>query len=248
MRPDPHTFPFVLKACTQLRELSLAKTIQSQSLKFGFSIDVFVCNNLIHMYCICSHIHDAYKVFDECPERDVVSYNVILDGLVKAGETKRAPQVFEEMPDRDSATWGTMLAGYAQTKHYDKCLDLYDQMLVLGIRPDNTSLVSVLSACARLGKLEKGKEVHDHIKRSKSQLDSFLCTALVDFYSKCGCLETAMEIFEATPDKTLFTWNAMLVGLAMHGHGSMLLGFFLENGEEQSQTRWRDLSRSSRGV
>ncbi|CAI9262779.1 unnamed protein product [Lactuca saligna] len=226
VRPDAHTFPFVLKACAQLRELSLAKTIQSQSLKFGFTTDVFVCNNLIHVYCHCGLIDDAYKVLDESAHRDVVSYNVILDGLVKAGETERARQVFEEMPTRDSATWGTMLSGYTQTKHYNECLDLYDQMLVLGIHPDNTSLVSVLSSCSRLGKLEKGKEVHDHIKRSKIQIDSFLCTALVDFYSKCGCIEIAMEIFEATSDKNLFTWNAMLVGLAINSHGKMLLNFF----------------------
>ncbi|KVI06131.1 Pentatricopeptide repeat-containing protein [Cynara cardunculus var. scolymus] len=127
--PDAHTFPFVLKACAQLRQLSLAKTIQSQSLKFG-------------------------------------------------------------------------------------------------IRPDNIALVSVLSACGRVGKLEKGTEIHNHIKQSKIQVDSFLCTALVDFYSKCGFIETARDIFEATPYKNLFTWNAMLVGLAMHGHGETLLSYF----------------------
>ncbi|KAF5758010.1 putative tetratricopeptide-like helical domain superfamily [Helianthus annuus] len=49
---------------------------------------------------------------------------------------------------RDAATWGMMLAGYAQTKHYNQCLSLYGQMLVLSVPRDNVSLVSVLSACA----------------------------------------------------------------------------------------------------
>ncbi|KAL8256840.1 hypothetical protein R6Q59_028881, partial [Mikania micrantha] len=226
--PDSHTFPFVLKACAQLNELSISRTIQSQCLKIGFLSDVFVCNNLVHVYCNCSRIDDAYKVFDESPERDVVSYNVILDGFVKAGEIECARQVFDEMPVsvRDATTWGTMLAGYAQTEHYDRCMDLYDQMIVLGVLHDNVSLVSVLSACARMGKLEKGKQVHDHIIHSRIQIDSFLCTALVDFYAKCGCIETARQIFEASPDKNLFTWNAMLVGLAMHGDGELLLSYF----------------------
>ncbi|KAI3777708.1 hypothetical protein L1987_47510 [Smallanthus sonchifolius] len=227
---DAHTFPFVLKACAQLNELKLTRTIQSQSLKLGFISDVFVCNNLVHVYCNCGRIGDAYKVFDESPERDVVSYNVILDGFIKGGEIGRARKVFDEMPVRvrDAATWGTMLAGYAQTKRYDECLDLYDQMLVLGVPHDNISLVSVLSACARMGKLEKGKQVHDCIKHSGTRIDSFLCTALVDFYAKCGCIETARGVFEAGTDKNLFTWNAMLVGLAMHGYGELLLGYFSE--------------------
>ncbi|KAI3671473.1 hypothetical protein L1987_87211 [Smallanthus sonchifolius] len=227
---DAHTFPFVLKACAQLNEVKLTRTIQSQSLKLGFISDVFVCNNLVHVYCNCGQIDDAYKVFDESPERDVVSYNVILDGFIKAGEIGHARKVFDEMPVRvrDAATWGTMLAGYAQTKQYDECLDLYDQMLVLGVPHDNVSLVYVLSACARMGKLEKGKQVHDCIKHSGIRIDSFLCAALVDFYAKCGCIETARGVFEASSDKNLFTWNAMLVGLAMHGYGELLLGYFSE--------------------
>ncbi|MFS8000711.1 putative tetratricopeptide-like helical domain superfamily [Helianthus anomalus] len=226
--PDAHTFPFVLKACAQSNELSVARTIQCQSLKHGFMSDVFVCNNLVHVYCNCGRIGDACKVFDESVERDVVSYNVILDGFVKGREIERARQVFDEMPVsvRDATTWGTMLAGYAQTKHYDRCLSLYDQMLVLSVPHDNVSIVSVLSACGRMGELEKGKQVHDRIRRSRIQIDSFLCTALVDFYAKCGSIETAQGIFEASPDKNLFTWNAMLVGLAMHGYGEMLLNYF----------------------
>ncbi|KAJ0440595.1 putative tetratricopeptide-like helical domain superfamily [Helianthus annuus] len=105
----------------------------------------------------------------------------------------------------DAATWGTMLAGYAQTKHYDQCFCLYDQMLVLSVPHDNVSLVSVLSACARMGELEKGIQVHDLITRSRIQIDSFLCTALVDLYAKSGRIETALGIFEASPDKNLFT-------------------------------------------
>ncbi|KAD2806126.1 hypothetical protein E3N88_39503 [Mikania micrantha] len=147
---------------------------------------------------------------------------------MRASGLPHLPFLFDEMlvGVRDAATWGTMLAGYAQTEHYDRCLDLYDQMIVLGVLHDNVSLVSVLSACARMGKLEKGKQVHDHIIHSRIQIDSFLCTALVDFYAKCGCIETARRIFEASPDKNIFTWNAMLVGLAMHGDGELLLSYF----------------------
>nr|XP_043617510.1 pentatricopeptide repeat-containing protein At5g61800 [Erigeron canadensis] len=228
IQPDTHTFPFVLKACAQLRRVSVGKTVHSQALKFGVLVDVFVCNNLVRVYCVCGCIGDAYKVFDESPERDVVSYNVILDGFVKAGDVEAARGVFERMDIgvRDAATWGTMLAGYAQMKQYDECLELYDRMICLRVRPDNISLVSVLSACGRLGKLEKGEEVHDYIIHSKIHVDSFLCTALVDFYAKCGSIETAMGIFEASNDKNLFTWNALLVGLAMHGHGETLLSYF----------------------
>ncbi|PWA34267.1 pentatricopeptide repeat (PPR) superfamily protein [Artemisia annua] len=227
--PDTHTFPFVLKAIAMMKNESLCKMVHTHLIKFGFlSWDVFVCNNLVHVYCVCGCVWDGCKVFDESGVRDVVTYNVVIDGLVKSGEIEHGRRVFDEMgiSVRDATTWGTMMAGYVQVKRFDDCLEIYDQMVELKVKPDNIALVAVLGACGRVGKLEKGKEVHEYIKRSKIRIDSFLCTALVDFYAKCGCIETAMGIFESSKDKNLFTWNAILVGFAMHGHGEMLLSYF----------------------
>lgn len=165
-------------------------------------------------------------MFDESSHRDVVSYNALLDAFVKAGEISRARQLFDEMPERDSISWGTVLAGYAQMNQCEEAIELFDQMLELKIRPDDICLVSALSACAQLGDLDRGSTIHDHIKRNRIRLSSFFLTALVDLYAKCGCIETAIKIFESSPDKNVFTWNAMLVGLAMHGHAHPSLDYF----------------------
>ncbi|MCD7458141.1 hypothetical protein HAX54_037406 [Datura stramonium] len=69
------------------------RTLHSQTLKFGFA-DVFVCNNLVHVYTASGSISDAHKVFDESSCRDVVSYNLIIDGYVKRGETGKARDAF----------------------------------------------------------------------------------------------------------------------------------------------------------
>ncbi|KAK9277977.1 hypothetical protein L1049_027534 [Liquidambar formosana] len=224
--PDSHTFPFVLKACSQLRSLSLAQTLHSLALKFGFTADLFVRNNLICVYSISDRVHDAYHVFYECSQRDVVSYNSLIDGFVKAGETGRARELFDSMPQRDAVSWGTLLAGYARMNQCKEAIELFDHMLASVFRPDNVALVSALSACAQLGELERGKTIHDYIRRNGIRLDAFLSTGLVDLYAKCGCIETAREIFESSLDKNLFTWNAMLVGLAMHGLGQLSLDYF----------------------
>ncbi|XAR50412.1 hypothetical protein NMG60_11004730 [Bertholletia excelsa] len=224
--PDAYTFPFALKACADFRSLSLAKTLQSQCFKFGFSADVFVANCLIRVYSVMGRIEGARQVFDESPYRDAVSYNGLIDGLVKAGDIERAHVLFEEMPMRDSVSWGTLVAGYARMKQFKEAIELFDHMLALEVLPDNIALVSALSACAQLGELEKGKQIHSYIEQNGIQIDAFLSTGLVDLYSKCGCIEIAREIFELSPEKSLFTWNAMLTGLALHGHGQLLLDHF----------------------
>ncbi|KAK3042463.1 hypothetical protein RJ639_000187 [Escallonia herrerae] len=224
--PDAHTFPFALKACAQLRSLSVGETLHCQSYKFGFALDVYVCNNLISVYCVHGHIHNAHQVFDESSYNDVVSYNAMIDGFVKAGETKQARELFDKMPVRDTVSWGTLLAGYTQMKQCKEAVELFDRMIELGLRPDNVALVSALSAYAQLGELEKGMKIRSFIERNRIRVDAFLLTGLVDLYAKCGCIETAREIFEISCEKNVFTWNAMLVGLAMNGHGQLLLDYF----------------------
>ncbi|KAL3512046.1 hypothetical protein ACH5RR_024763 [Cinchona calisaya] len=224
--PDTHTFPFALKACAQINSLSLAKTLHSQALKFGFLADIFVCNNLINVYCIGGDVHNAHNLFDESSYRDIVSYNSLIDGFVKAGETDKAKELFDQMARRDAVSWGTLLAGYAKMNQCKEAIELFDQMLVSEVKPDDVPLAAALSACAQLGELEKGKRIHDFILQNRIRMSVFLLTGLVDLYAKCGCIETARVIFESSREKNLYTWNAMLVGLAMHGHGKLLLDYF----------------------
>ncbi|KAJ4953377.1 hypothetical protein NE237_030209 [Protea cynaroides] len=224
--PDTHTFPFTLKACASINALCLGRTLHSQAIKFGVGSDLFVHNTLIHLYSNSNSMVDAYQLFNESADRDVVSYNILIDGFVKAGEIGRAREIFYSMPARDAVSWGTLLTGYAQMNQCKEAIELFDQMLDLGVKPDNIALVSTLSACAQIGALEQGKAIHNYIDRNRAGLDNFLATALVDMYAKCGCIGIAREIFESSPDKSLFTWNALVVGLAMHGEAELALEYF----------------------
>ncbi|GAV82795.1 PPR domain-containing protein/PPR_1 domain-containing protein [Cephalotus follicularis] len=224
--PDFHSFPFVLKACAQLRALSIAQALHSQAFKFGFVSDLFVFNSLVHVYSVSGGVSDAYRVFDESSHKDVVTYNALIDGFVKAGDIAQARKLFDEMPLRDSVSWATLVAGYAQTNQCKEAIEIFNQMIEFNFRPDNFALVCALSACAQLGELEQGKKIHHYVERNRIRVDSFLATGLVDMYAKCGCIETAIEIFHSSPDKNYFTWNAMLFGLAMHGHGQLSLEYF----------------------
>ncbi|KAL6175140.1 hypothetical protein ACLB2K_051783 [Fragaria x ananassa] len=226
--PDFHTFPFALKACAHLAPSSfpISQALHSQALKFGFASHSFVANTLIHVYSVCHNLDNARRVFDESPHKDLVTYNAMLDTFVKGGEMDRAREVFDEMPERDSVSWGTVLAGYAQTSRCKEAIELFGEMMESEIRPDDICLVSALSACAQLGDLERGRSIHDYVKRNRTGLSSYFLTALVDLYAKCGCIETALKIFESSSGKNVFTWNAMLVGLAMHGHADLSMEYF----------------------
>ncbi|KAK0600500.1 hypothetical protein LWI29_015569 [Acer saccharum] len=137
-------------------------------------------------------------------------------------------KVFDEMPMRNNVTWNAMINGYcSQSKKAKDCAFeaalLFKDMLVdvCGVKPTDTTMVCVLSASSQLGVLEIGACVHGYIQKTiyMPENDLFIGTGLVDVYSKCGCLDSALSIFQRMRDKNVLTWTAMVAGLAIHGRG-----------------------------
>jgi pentatricopeptide repeat protein len=44
-------------------------------------------------------------------------------------------------------------------------------------------------------------------------------SSLVDMLANCGSMEDAWRVFNKMPSQNVITWNALLGGCAMHGHG-----------------------------
>ncbi|KAG5522363.1 hypothetical protein RHGRI_034520 [Rhododendron griersonianum] len=196
--PDKHTFPFVLKACAYLFCLSEGKQTHAQALKLGFDSDVYVNNSLIHFYGSCGCLDCAREVFEKMPERSVVSWNVMIDGLVQAGEFESALKLFDEMqrssfePDR-----------YSLQSVVNACAGLGALALGMWVH------AYVVRKC--------GSDVGDGV---------LLNSSLVEMYCKCGSLEIAEQVFERMRKRDVSSWNSMILGLAMHGQAEAALDYF----------------------
>lgn len=228
--PTRHTLPLAVSAAssTGRRHLRLALSLHAVAVARNLLPFPHVANALVSLYARRALPDAARRVFEEMPPSapDVVSYNALVHAYVNAGRVAVAREVFEQMPVRDATSWGTVIAGCAKAGRLEEAVGLFDRMREEGFRPDSVALVAVLSCCAQLGALSKGQEVHEYIKLSRTHPNVFLSTGLVDLYAKCGCVEEAREVFEACRDRNVFTWNALIVGLAMHGHGTVALEYF----------------------
>lgn len=73
-----------------------------------------------------------------------------------------------------------------------------------------------------------GRGAHALSLKTGLELTPFLATALISMYSKCGSIDSATLLFQQTPEntKSLHVWNAILYGLASHGHGNDALRLF----------------------
>lgn len=193
---DSFTFCFLIKISSQLADVGFGKQLHCSVLKHRFGFNNFVCNNLVHMYVLFKEIGAARMVFDEIPERDLVSWNAIIDGYVNCGQYKEA-------------------------------LMMFTRLMRCGFRPDEVTLVRALSACAELGELEFGRWIHFGIDNSPNlQKTVSIFNSLIHMYTKCGAIDTAIEVFNNMTDRNIVSWNSIILGLALHGQATEALRFF----------------------
>ncbi|XP_058102710.1 pentatricopeptide repeat-containing protein At1g11290, chloroplastic-like [Magnolia sinica] len=95
--PDNFTFPFVFKACANLRDVEEGEKIHADAAEFGYEFDIFVGNSAVSMYGKCGRFETAREVFDKMPERNVVSWSVMIAAYVESGCFEDAMGLFWRM-------------------------------------------------------------------------------------------------------------------------------------------------------
>ncbi|KAH0452920.1 hypothetical protein IEQ34_017244 [Dendrobium chrysotoxum] len=83
---------------------------------------------------------------------ELISWDVISwTGLANLGQVDQARELFNRMPERDIISWTVMIDGYMKANHFKEVLEIFREMQDVSVRPDEFTMVSVLTAWANLG-------------------------------------------------------------------------------------------------
>jgi hypothetical protein len=100
-------------------------------------------------------------VFEGIPERNIVTWNAMLNGYVKAGMMDLAEELLWRTPERDVVSWLTIIDGYIRSDLVSNALKVYIHMLGEVDTNDNEALlVDLLKACTRHLALMEGQQFH----------------------------------------------------------------------------------------
>ncbi|KAL8475758.1 hypothetical protein ACS0TY_028426 [Phlomoides rotata] len=183
-------------------------------------------NAILDGYVKSGEMSTAFEIFQSLPSRDVVSWSTIISGYAKMGDIEMAKVLFDRMPVKNLVAWTIMISAYAEKGLAKEAMELYDQMEGKKLKLDDGTFISILSATAQSGLFGLGKKVHLSITRSRYKCSTVISNALIDMYCKCGSLSRAWRCFNEIKRKDLVSWNSMIHGLAMHGHGKKALQIF----------------------
>ncbi|CAN1219406.1 Pentatricopeptide repeat-containing protein At2g22410, mitochondrial [Linum perenne] len=143
--------------------------------------------------------------------------NALIHMYSICGELVAAESLFDSMPRKDTVSWSVMISGYAQRDKFADALALFQDMQNDGFEPDDSILVSAISACTHLSALDRGVWIHDYIRKKSLKINVILGTTLIDMHMKFGSVENAIKVFNELEEKGVSTWNALILGLAMNG-------------------------------
>jgi pentatricopeptide repeat protein len=191
----------------------------------GFLINAHLTSSLINLYARCGDNEMAEKLYNRTEIKDLVSSTAMIFAYAKNGKVEIARSIFDGMPERDVVTWSAMISAYTECNQPNEAFNLFNDMHEHGVRPDEITMLSVISACANMSSLDKARWIHSFIENHGLHTLR-ICNVLIDMFSKCGGLSVASNIFNAMPRKNVITWTSMISALAMHGDGRSALDLF----------------------
>lgn len=150
-------------------------------------------------------------------DSDLLVQNGLMHLYVQCCELGFARKVFDEMSERDVVSWTTIIDGYSQSGSPNEAVKMFCLMRIANVRPNEVTMVSVISTCSQLGVLNLGKSIHECLEKYGVNVSVNVMNALVDMYGKCGCLNSARKVFDEIEIKDVFSWTSMMNAYAKCG-------------------------------
>lgn len=169
----------------------------------------------IHGYAMKTELVDDVSVCSSL----IQMYSIV-------GHLEEAEKVFSRMEDKNVVSWTSMISGYGNKALPEKAVETYKVMEREGIMPDEITLASVISACACLGNLDMGIKLHELADRTGLISYVIVANTLIDMYSKCKCVDKALEVFHQIPAKNVISWTSIILGLRTNNRCFEALIFF----------------------
>ncbi|XVF06245.1 hypothetical protein REPUB_Repub06bG0031100 [Reevesia pubescens] len=189
----------------------------------GVAANSITLVSLVHS---CAHLGSLKKgrsvhahLFRRRYAFDVVNRTALIDMYAKCGKINYAEKVFEDGSFfKDIILWNCMITGYGMHGQGHKALDLYSRILEEGLKPNQSTFISLLSACSHSGLVKQGRSLFvsmesDHNIRPTEK--HYAC--YVDLLSRAGDLEEAEALIKQMPFRpSSEVFEALLSGCRMH--------------------------------
>ncbi|XP_057981612.1 pentatricopeptide repeat-containing protein At2g44880-like [Malania oleifera] len=123
----------------------------------------------------------------------------LVDMCAKCGKIDEARSIFCKITKKEAGCWNAMINGFAMNGCGKEALETFFEMIRSGFKPNEITMISVLSACNHSGLVEEGKRQFKAIEEFGlvPQIEHYGC--MIDLLGRAGLLDEAEKLIESMP-------------------------------------------------
>jgi pentatricopeptide repeat protein len=138
--------------------------------------------------------------------------NAVVHMYARCGDILTSREIFDKMPDKDVISWNTIIIGYAIHGQGKTALEMFDEMKHNGVQPNESTFVSVLTACSVSGLEAEGWKQFSSMQQEYGmvpQIEHYGC--MTDLLGRTGDLREVFQFIENMPiAPTSRIWGSLL--------------------------------------
>ncbi|KAF8765454.1 hypothetical protein HU200_008600 [Digitaria exilis] len=215
VRPDDATMGSVLPAYAVLGDLVQARNIHCFLLTLGFLGSAEISTSLINVYAKAGDLDVTWELFQCLPEKDVVSWTIVIAGYGMHGHARTAIQLYDKMVELgvkpNNITMASLLYSCSHAGMIDEGLRLFDGMCnVHGLMPNAEHYSCLVDMLGRAGRIEEAYRLIENMpfKPTTSVWGALLGASILHQNVEFGDI-AAKHLFELEPENT---GNYVLLG------------------------------------
>ena len=164
---DSETYDVLVSVSIGLRSIRGVEKVFNYMINSGLDPDEYLRNRVLLMHVKCGMMIDARRLFDEMPEKNILSWNTIIGGLVDAGDYFEAFRLFlmmwQEFSDAGSRMFVTMIRASAGLGLIFAGRQLHSCSLKTGVGGDVFVACALIDMYSKCGSIEDAQCVFDQM-------------------------------------------------------------------------------------
>ncbi|KAF8396009.1 hypothetical protein HHK36_017620 [Tetracentron sinense] len=170
-------------------------TLHAHLLKTGVVSDIYTSNTLIHSYFEWGYIYQAYKVFDEMSQRNLVSWTSLVSGYTRLGKAIEALDIFNQMLNSgfwpNEFAYASALRACAESGYLRFGTQLHGSIVKTGFDQDEFVDSGLIVMYSKNGNFDNANSVLVRMQEK----DAFSWTSMVVGYTNGGHSFEALALF-----------------------------------------------------
>ncbi|KAK8942408.1 Pentatricopeptide repeat-containing protein [Platanthera zijinensis] len=219
IQPNPSTFSAILTAFSRSEDLAAGISLHCVGFKRGFFANVVVATALVNMYCKCSELAAAKRLFDEMPERNLVTWTSLITGYARHQRPAEAMRLVREMKllgvEMNSVSYNSLLSSFCRFADLVNVKQVHSAVIKEGLDFDPYIAVSLVTMYSKYGRSEDFMNMSSYIL----DWDHVSFNSIIAGFSRIGngweVLAKFVEMRKMRVDADDFTFASVLRAIAI---------------------------------